>query len=183
MFLVCVYGLLSGLIFLAAGARAGLSPYHYSSDHIVDILQWGCVKLGNNGDQFRKCRYLRINATDAPDLSRITNLNCMFAECKYFNGDMTHWDTSNVVTMNGTFACCSHFNGDISRWNTANVTDMRNCFRYASSFNGDLSQWDVSSVYDMEQMFYWASAFIGHGIWKWNIHKVSIASNNPNNPR
>ena len=159
-----------------------VSPHHCSSDRIVDISQWGCVKLGNKGHQFRGCSFLRLSATDAPDLPHITHLNFMFAESKYFDGDMTHWDTSNVVDMNGTFACCPQFNGDVSGWNTSKVVDMGDCFSYASAFNGDISQWDVSSVRNMRLMFYRASAFTGHGLSQWDTSKVSIASDTPNTP-
>ena len=90
------------------------------------------------------------------DVSNVTNMQCMFDDCKYSgnNGDISDWDVSNVTDMSYMFSN-SKYNGDLSRWDVSNVTNMSYLFFY-SSFNGkkgDISNWDVSNVTNMSNMF------------------------------
>ena len=43
-------------------------------------------------------------------------------------------------------ANCRYFNSDISGWQTGHVTNMKNMFDGSDAFNQDISGWDVSSV-------------------------------------
>ena len=86
-------------------------------------------------------------ATDAPDLSRVTDMSGMFHGAASFNGDISSWDVSSVDDMSQMFQSAHSFNQDISSWGTLSVTNMSNMFRSAAfSFNQDISAWDVSSV-------------------------------------
>ena len=108
---------------------------HKDGDKLVDIVQWGCVRFGNRGGYFYRCRNLgRLSARDLPDLTGVTNMRRMF----YY---------------------ASAFQSDLSQWNVSSVTDMGCMFDGASAFQSDLSQWNVSSVTSMGRMFYDASAF------------------------
>jgi surface protein len=93
------------------------------------------------------------------DTSNVTCMHSMFRDARAFNGDVSRWDTSNVTTMFGTFSNADAFNGDISGWDVSNVTTMYGMFCCASAFNGDLSGWDTSNVVNMNRMFCCASAF------------------------
>jgi len=78
---------------------------------------------------------------------------------RLFNGDISKWDVSRVTDMNIMFASATSFNGDISKWDVSRVTDMSYMFQGATSFNSDISKWDVSRVDNMRHMFKAASAF------------------------
>lgn len=54
--------------------------------------------------------------------------------------------TSGISDMSGLFSVARYFNEDISSWDTSNVTNMNEMFRGAWNFNQDIGNWDVSSV-------------------------------------
>jgi surface protein len=78
---------------------------------------------------------------------------------RYFNGDISDWDTSQVTHMYQMFRGCISFNGDIGNWNTSQVTDMRLMFYYSYAFNQNIGIWDTSKVTSLDQMFYLAKVF------------------------
>lgn len=170
-----------------------------SASKLIDILQWGCVRLGNQRGHFAGCINLMcISAEDTPDLSDVTNLGGMFERAIQFKGgnmsnwdvsnvtnmesmfcnansfrdDLSNWDVSNVTDMESMFARAYAFDSDLSKWNVSCVTDMHWMFAQASAFTSDVSQWDVSSVKDMSLMFYCASAFDGD-LSQWNVGQVT----------
>jgi surface protein len=135
------------------------------------IEQWGGIEWASMIDAFEGCRFLTYNATDAPNLSNVTNMSSMFSFAWAFNGDLSSWDTSNVTNMSGMFAHARAFNGDISTWDTSNVDDMGLMFTSAWEFNGDLSNWDVSNVTIMRSMFAGASVF-NSDLSNWDVGSV-----------
>jgi len=139
---------------------------------LLDISQWGCCRFGNGGANFQGCeQFTTISATDAPDLSGVTNMNMMFAGASSFNGDLSRWNTDVVTNMGCMFSDAFSFNGNLSTWDTVAVTDMNNMFSCTTSFDGDLSRWNTASVTNMESMFYGAFAFNGD-INTWNTVAV-----------
>ena len=96
---------------------------------------------------------LIMSATDAPDLSQVTDLYTMFGLATSFNSDISSWNVSSITDIGGMFQNASSFNQDISSWDVSKVKRMDNIFRNAISFNGDISSWNVSSVTDMSFMF------------------------------
>ena len=79
------------------------------------------------------------NATDAPDLSGVSDAGFMFRNAEAFDGDVSSWDVSGVTDMNSLFRGADAFNGDVSSWDVSGVTDMSYMFRYAVSFDSDIS--------------------------------------------
>ena len=65
----------------------------------------------------------------------------MFHYADVFNQDISNWDVSNVTNMTGVFAECRNFNQDISSWDVSKATSMHGMF-YQSNFNNDISNWD-----------------------------------------
>ena len=137
-----------------------------------EIKEWGEVKLHNHGSQFAYCINLRSTATDTPDLTGVTNMSRMFYDTRFFNGDLSRWNTAAVTNMSGMFCFAHSFNGDLSRWNTAAVTNMREMFRCASSFNGDIEGWNTAAVTNMYMLFWDATSFEGE-LEGWNTAAVT----------
>ena len=120
---------------------------------IVSIDQWGHIRWTSMESAFSGASGMIYNATDAPDLSRVTDMSDMFDGAIAFNGDLSSWNVSRVADMSGMFDGAFSFNGDLSSWDVSQVTDMSGMFTYTNSFNGDISEWNVSNVRDMSEMF------------------------------
>ena len=114
-------------------------------------------------------------ATDAPDLSGVTDMTNMFSGASSFNGDISGWDVSRVTDMDGMFLSATAFNGNVSGWNVSSVTKMNSMFYTATAFNGNVSGWDVSRVTDMSDMFHLATAFNGN-VSGWDVSRVTDMS-------
>ena len=143
------------------------------SSKLIDVQQWGSVRLHNNGYLFAWCNKLTgFTATDSPDLNGVTNMGSMFLAASVFNQDISSWNTANVTNMGSMFNGASAFNQDISSWNTANVTRMSSMFYNASAFNQDISSWNTANVTDMREMFSYASAF-NQNLSSWNTANVT----------
>ena len=140
---------------------------------VIDVKQWGHIKWTNMERMFHLCSNLTgFSATDAPDLSNVTNMSEMFLQSTSFNQDLNNWDTSNVVDMSGVFRNASAFNGNIADWDTSNVTIMTQMFMGANSFNQDIGGWDTGNVTNMVWMFHNAYAF-NQNIGGWDISSVT----------
>lgn len=89
------------------------------------------------------------------DVTGITNLNAMFANCKSLM-DVPLLDTSEVTNMSSMFSGCSSLI-EIPLLNTSKVTGMLNMFLGCSSFT-TMPLLDTSKVTDAQQMFYKCSS-------------------------
>lgn len=115
---------------------------------------------------------MNITATDAPNLSNVTDLRGMFEGATQFNGSIGHWDVSHVTNLNNTFYEASAFNQDINSWHVSSVTSMANTFGSATSFNQNLSSWEVFNVTNMYYMFSRASSF-NKFLSTWDVSSVT----------
>ncbi len=145
-------------------------------DKVIDILEWGDIAWESMFAMFKGCTNLGIDgpisATDAPDLSAVTDMREMFAIATNFNGDLNHWDVGTVTNMRRMFQDASSFNGNVSLWDTSSVTDMESLFQYASAFNQDISGWNTSSTTTIRSMFRGASSF-NQDIGNWDVSNVT----------
>ncbi len=144
-------------------------------DKLLTIEQWGTGQWTSMNSAFYGCSNLALQASDAPDLSLVTNMSRMFQGASAFNQDIGDWDTSSATNMSWMFYNASAFNQDIGDWDTSSVTDIRSMFMSASAFNQDIGGWDTSSVTDMSWMFYNASAF-DQNIGSWTTTSVTDMS-------
>ncbi|MYB29500.1 MAG: BspA family leucine-rich repeat surface protein, partial [Cenarchaeum sp. SB0663_bin_5] len=139
---------------------------------LVSIDQWGDVSWRTMRSAFHGATNMVYEATDAPDLSRVTDMSEMFLDATSFNGDISSWDISSVTHMGAMFQNAISFNQPLNTWDVSSVTDMSNMFAGATSFNQPLNEWDVSSVTDMSNMFAGATSFNGD-ISSWDVSSVT----------
>lgn len=188
------------------GSKTGFPQIYYyfaTADHtkILSVDQWGTGKWKSMESAFYRAENLVISATDAPDLSQVsdmswafsyikgfkqsigdwdvsnvTNMNRMFEGIDSFNQPLENWDVSNVTNMGMMFHSAENFNQPLENWDTSNVTDMRAMFERAGKFNQPLANWDVGSVTQMNGMFAMASEF-NQPIGDWNTSRVTNMSN------
>jgi surface protein len=167
-------------------------------DKILQIKQWGPLKLGESEGYFYGADSLRVTASDVLNTTGMTNFEEMFRDAgnistlqginqwdtssvttmanafrnSDFQGDLSSWDTSSVISMGSMFLNASNFNSDLSSWEVGNVTNMGNMFFIAETFNSDISSWDVSNVTNMANMFLNATSF-SSDLSSWNVSSVT----------
>ena len=139
------------------------------------IDQWGAAGWTTMESAFRGASNMAYAATDAPDLSGVTDMSGMFFRASSFDGDISSWDTSSVTDMSYMFSYAASFDQPIGSWNTSSVTDMSGMFTAARSFNQSLDSWDTSSVTDLSYMFALAPSF-NQPLGSWNTSSVTDMS-------
>ena len=139
---------------------------------LLSVEQWGTMKWTSMNRAFSGCTNLVVNASDAPDLSLVTDMGQMFYGASSFNQDISSWDTGNVLSMSAMFAGASNFNQPIGTWDTSNVVTMSLMFGGATAFNQDIGDWNTGSVTDMAAMFMSAEGF-NQDIGGWNTSSVN----------
>ncbi len=139
---------------------------------IINIGQWGDIQWSSMESAFMGASNLKSDATDAPDLSNVSNCYAMFHSATAFDGDLSGWDVSNITNMNAMFHGAAAFNSDLSNWDVSHVTNMSFMFGYTPSFNADIGGWDVSNVTDMSYIFHGATIF-NADIGGWDVSNVT----------
>lgn len=120
---------------------------------LVEISQWGCLRLLSGRDAFASCRNLMITSIDVLDVSQATDLCQMFMGCSNINFAASRWNVSNVTDMSYMFRGCRIFNGDLSDWDVRKVITMRDMFNGCDLFNSNIRAWDVCNVVNFNSMF------------------------------
>jgi len=145
---------------------------------ILDISQWGILKVGNSNSYFFGCSNLDVTATDTPDLSSTTDMSGFFRSCSLLVGSSSfdEWDVSNATNMVNVFNLAVIFNQSIDSWVVNGVTNMAGMFSNADAFNQSLDSWVVSAVTNMGTMFNSANVFNGN-IASWDVGNVTNMTN------
>ena len=148
---------------------------------IKGVSQWGCLQLGNLGNNFFGCNNLILTSvSDTLNLTGTNNLKSLFNLCSSITtiNNLNDWDVSDVTDMSNMFNFCSSFNQPLNSWDVSNVTDMTNMFR-VTSFNQNIGTWDVSEVTSMGGMFQNCAPFNNGGspsISGWSTSNVTNMS-------
>ncbi len=79
---------------------------------LKSIEQWGDIKWLSMRRAFYKTSGLAVNATDSPDLSRVSDMSSMFSGVYEFSAaqERWDWDVSNVTKMDFLFSSNGGFN-------------------------------------------------------------------------
>ena len=150
---------------------SGIYPIMNLSKNLVSIEQWGDMQWTTMKSAFAGNDII-FNASDLPNLTKVTDMSSMYRETTNFNQDLGSWDVSTVTNMGRMFYYASNFNQDIGSWDVSNVTNMDRMFQEATNFNQDLSSWDVSNVTDMYKMFSGADNF-NADLSSWDVSNVT----------
>ena len=131
------------------------------NEKIIEIKNWGPLKLGNQGHYFFGASNLKISATDVLNTTGMTDFSRFFsyAESTINIPNIEQWDTSQVDDMSYMFYGAYNFSDNINSWDVSNVDNMKYLFGFAKEFNFPLDNWDTSSVTDMSYMFNDAESF------------------------
>ena len=177
---------------------------YYGGDEqkLTKIKQWGDIQWGSFSESYTNCSSLEIVATDAPNLTNVTDFNFSFLNCSNPNFSTAHnfnaWDMSGVtgmlamflntqfnqpigswntgaVTITNAMFGSTPFNQDISGWDMSSNTDAQTMFNNATAFNQDISGWNTSNMFNMIGMFQDATAF-NQDISGWDTSNVGVMS-------
>ncbi len=132
-------------IISSSSKRYTIKAYNYNIRKIVDEE---IDRLGNEAD---------LNHIDVSNVTDMYHLfyrdNLLKKIFKTINPDISKWNVSKVRNMQSMFALCENFDCDISKWDVGNVEDMLGMFNCCFNFNQDISSWHVDKVKDMGCMF------------------------------
>lgn len=82
---------------------------------IRTVEQWGTSPWQSMKAMFDGANQLTLSATDAPDLSGVSDITDIFNGATALKGNnISKWDVSNITHMTSVFSSASNCNGDIS---------------------------------------------------------------------
>lgn len=118
------------------------SEFTYSAKtyvrQLIDIKQWGVAQWGRGvggrmEHMFFQCSRMTMSATDAPDLSRVTDTSGMFAYCHKLNSPINHWNVDNIANASGMLMKTPAFDQDMSNW--VQLSNKPNKINKSTDFN------------------------------------------------
>ncbi len=151
------------------------SAFDDQRQKLMTIEKWGNNQWVTMQSAFYSCGNMQYNATDAPNLTQVTDMSSMFEFADSFNGDIGDWDVSGITNMRAMFRRADAFNQDIGGWDVSSVLHMGFMFEGTDSFNQNIGDWIVTSVEDMRFMFSRADSF-NQPIGGWDVSSVRFMS-------
>ncbi len=145
---------------------------------IIEIKNWGMLRLGTGNAAFYGCENLTVSATDILNVSDCTDFSYLFCQTAITTvPNMEQWDVSNVTSLFRAFRYCSNFNQDLNGWDVSNVVNMSSTFGGCTLFNGNISEWNTISLEIIgggsnTGIFHDASSF-NQDISGWDVSGVS----------
>ncbi|KAF3983868.1 MAG: BspA family leucine-rich repeat surface protein, partial [Methylococcales symbiont of Hymedesmia sp. n. MRB-2018] len=83
---------------------------------LTNVSQWGTANWESMLSTFHGARMMTMSATDAPNLSAVTDMRQMFFGARLFNADISGWDVSGVTQMTDMFLFADDFDQNLGRW-------------------------------------------------------------------
>ena len=96
--------------------RINLGNPGSTASNLASIDRWGAIEWSSMANAFRGASNMTYGATDAPDLSGVTDMSGMFSGASSFNGDISSWEFYAVTDMSGMFSGASSFNRPLDSW-------------------------------------------------------------------
>ena len=161
-------------------ATTGRISFNNSGDalKLLDIKNWGTCQWTTMSTAFRGCTSLTsVTATDAPNLSNVTDLTFMFWKCRLSNADFSNWDVSNITNTSLMFSS-DGANGTInlSNWDVSNVTTMYAMFYDCITLQiTGIENWNTNSLVNIQQMFK-STSLLDVSFANWNINSITNLS-------
>lgn len=150
------------------GQAYGYPMNDWDVSHVVDFSFLFSATMGPHPNPAMRFFNEDISGWDT---SNVMFMFAMFRDAHAFNGDLSMWNTSNVVEMTFAFSMAYEFNSDLSNWDVSKAGAIMGMFTSNLKFNQDLSSWDTSSVGSMHGTFFLAEAFNGD-VSTWNLSNV-----------
>ena len=102
-YVVRLVGVIDGFSFGEVEKESKAENVGRDRNKLLAVVQWGNVEFGNEGYYFSNCSQLKsASISDAPNLTRTTNLTGMFKNCVCFDGAVEHWNVGQVTNMSCT---------------------------------------------------------------------------------
>ena len=130
---------------LVLGVRVGVDPRTFAFIGPTNVF---CgIGRGGFGGSISIGKWGRVAEWD---VSRVTDMRALFANCTTFDCDISGWDVSGVDTMAHMFTGASQFNQDIGNWDVKTTTNVWGMLHGANSFDQDISRWRVAQKLEMQ---------------------------------
>ena len=146
---------------------------------IINITNWGTLRLGSSNGYFHGCSNLNVGAADTLNLNGTTLFNQIFMGCSGLTTlDVSNWDTSSVTSFAEAFYGCSGLTTlNTSGWNTSSVTTFYYAFSDCSGLTTlDVSAWGTSSATTFAHAFYGCSGLTTLDVSNWNVSSLTDAT-------
>ena len=110
--------------------------FNYGGDRLklISIDNWGNIAWGSFERSFYGCANMNGTYTDTPNLSAVTSMSVMLADCDKFNWYITGWSAPEVLNMSYFLSGCHAFNKPVSI-STPKVTNVSHFLEYGDVFN------------------------------------------------
>lgn len=145
---------------------SGYMPHfmtYWESDpenYLIQVTQWGDTRTLTWEKAFEGCwlNFEGVTATDSPNLSNVTDISSMFADCNEMSvlNNIENWDVSNVEDFSYMFYSVIYeiTSLDLSNWDLSSAITMDSTFEYMQALTSlNISGWDTKYIESMINMF------------------------------
>lgn len=144
-------------------------------NRLTDVKQWGDIKWLDMRKMFCGSSRVNFSATDAPDLSQVTDMSDFLREATAFNSNINHWNVSYIQDFSGFFQEATVFNSPLNNWNIGNALYLDRMFHTAETFNQNINSWNTSQVVSMNETFRTTFSY-NQPLNNWNVSNVQSMS-------
>lgn len=117
---------------------------------VNDLSRLFVTDYNNDDDCFVATDRYDFTGIASWDVSHVTNMEAMFAGCRYFDEDLRSWDVRKVTNMRSMFEGCTFLDRPF-KWNTESLVDATRMFKdcYALESRIELNMSRAKTYKDM----------------------------------